>query len=51
MLKEAKEIISFNTRFCAIVLSPLCFDYRNCVDYMSISHDETHMNSYKEPKC
>ena len=23
----------------AVVLSPLCFDYRSCFDYVSITHD------------
>ena len=26
-----------------VVLSPLCFDYRNWFDYMSITHDKNHI--------
>ena len=31
----------------AVVLSHLGFGYIICFDYMSITHDETHMKSFK----
>ena len=34
----------------AVVLSHLGFGYIICFDYMSITHDETHMKSFKWAK-
>ena len=48
MLKAAIKIIFIQwDTSSAVVLSSLCFDYRILFDYMRITHNETHMKSYK----
>ena len=49
MLKVAIEDYCFViwTLLLQLFLSPLCFDYRIWFDYMSITHDKNHINSYQ----